>query len=461
MRLRLCALAVSLLAGLVTITPAATAAPVSRHTYTGTIDGAAYRVETPDHWNGTLVLFNHGYIPAGVDYPPGILLANRVETEEWLLDHGYALAGSEFRGREGLVIEDALADDVALLDWFDTNVGTPRRTIASGFSMGGGIATQLGERHPHRIDGVLSISGQTDAQATMNRGLDVTFAVRTLLTDDQRLELVKATDPDHSVAVLQAGIQNALTTPEGRARLALIGAVGGLPAWATAHTPAPTDLEEAIRQQAWWTEAAYVASLGPTGRQDLEARAGGNPSSNVGVDYTRQLARSGQRSFVERAYRGTSADLNADLRALATAPRIAADPRAVAWMYRYGVAKATTPTPVVTLGGVAEGIITPDARWYGEQVARHGDPKRLRQLYVDRGDHGSLSTAEEVLALRALVTRIETGHWPNTTPSALNAKAAAFTPQQRSVFDIYTFTDKVLPPAFTTRQPPKALRPSR
>lgn len=461
MRLRLCALAASLLAGLVTITPAATATPVARQTYTGTIDGVAYRVETPDHWNGTLILFNHGYIPADAGFPPGIQVANRAETEQWLLDHGYALAASEFRGREGLVIKDALADDEALLDWFDATVGTPRRTIASGFSMGGGIATQLAERHPRRIDGVLSISGQTDAQATLNRGLDVTFAVRTLLTDDQRLELVKAADAEHSVAVLQQGVQNALTTPEGRARLALIGAIGGLPAWATAHAPAPTDLEEAIRQQAWWTEAAYVTSLGPTGRRDLEARAGGNPSFNVGVDYTRELARSGQRSFVERAYAGTSANLHDDLRALAAAPRIAPDPRAVGWMYRYGVADATTPTPVVTLSGVAEGIITPDARWYGEQVARHGDPSRLRQLYVNRGDHGPVSAADEILALRALLTRVETGHWPNTTPSTLNAKAATFTPQQQSVFDIYTFTDKVLPPAFTTQQPPRALRPSR
>lgn len=460
MRLRLCTLAVLLLAGLATTTPA-TAAEVDRHTYTGTIDGAAFRVETPSHWNGTLVLFSHGYIPAGVEFPPGIQLANRVETEQWLLDHGYALAGSEFRGRIGLVIKEALADNEALLDWFDEHVGRPRHTIASGFSMGGGIATRLAERDPRRIDGVLSISGQQDAQATMNRGLDVTFAVRTLLTDDQRLELVKAADPQHSVEVLRQAVQTALTTPEGRARLALIGAIGGLPAWATAHSPKPTDLTEGIRQQAWWTESAYIASLGPTGRADMEARAGGNPSYNTGVDYTRQLSSSGQQSFVEQAYAGTTASLAADLRTLARAPRIAPDPRAVAWLYRYGVTAATTPTPVVTLSGVAEGIISSDPRWYGEQVALHGDPSNLRQLQVSRGDHGPLSTADEVLALQALLTRVHTGHWPDVRPSTLNAKVATFTPQQQTVFDIYTFADKVMPPAFTTQQPPRALRPSR
>lgn len=429
-----------------------------RHSYTGEIDGAEYRVETPARWNGTLVLFSHGYIPEGVPFPPGVTLAVRTETEQWLLDHGFALAGSDYRGRTGMAVEEALTDQMALLDWFDDNVAEPRRTIASGFSMGGGIATRLAERHPDRFDGVLAIGSQQDLVGNLDRGLDVTFAVRTLLTDDQRLELVKATDPAASVRVLQAGVQRALTTPEGRARLALIGAIGQLPRWASAHDRPPSDMAAAIVAQSWWTEAAYVASLGPTGRADIERRAGGNPSSNVGVDYARQLVRSGDLPFVRAAYREAGADLGADLRALAGATRIAADPRAVAWADRYGVSTATTPVPMVTLHGLAEGIITSDARWYAEQ-SRH--PERLRQLYVDRGNHGAFSAADEVVALGALLTRVETGHWPNTSPRVLNAAVARFTPQQQTVLDLYTFTDKVLPPAFTDRQPPRPLRQSR
>jgi pimeloyl-ACP methyl ester carboxylesterase len=451
---------VVLLAALVAtlVTGTATAVTNGRHTYTGEINGVDFRAETPAQWNGTLILFSHGYIPADAQFPPGVPLANRTETEQWLLDHGYALAGSDFKGRTGLVVQDAVADNLALLDWFDTTVGRPRRTIASGFSMGGGIATRLAERYPRRVDGVLAVSGQQDAEATMNRELDAVFAVRTLLTDDQTLPLVKVADPAHSVQVLQQAVQQALTTPEGRAKLALIGAIAGLPAWASAHTPKPADLVEGIRQQEWWLEAAYITSLGPTGRQDIERRAGGNPSYNVGVDYGRQLVRSGQQDLVTRAYQGSDANLSADLQQLARAPRIKADPQAVAWMYRYGVSTGSTPTPVVTLHGVAEGIISSDARWYGEQT-RH--PERLRQLYVDRGDHGPFSTADEVLALETLLQRVETGRWPDTRPSTLNSRAATFTPQQQTVFDIYTFADKVMPPAFTSEQPPRALRPSR
>jgi len=453
-------LLVCLITGLGVATGTAGAAEPGRHTYTGALDGADYRVETPRHWNGTLILFSHGYVPAGIPIPPGVPLANRAETEQWLLDHGYALAGSDFQGRVGMVLDKALDDQLALLDWFDSTIGKPRRTIASGLSMGGGIATRLAERYPGRFDGVLSISAGQDMQATMNRGLDVTFAVRTLLTDDQRLELVKAADPGHSVQVLRQAVQQALTTPAGRAKLALAGAIGGLPGWASAHQPQPADPVERIRQQEWWIESAYIVTLGPQGRSDIERRAGGNPSFNVGVDYTAELARSGQRDDVEQAYRAAGADVRDDLRRLADAPRIAPDPPALRWMYRFGVTAGTTPTPVVTLHGIAEGIVSPDARWYGERVRVAGHPDRLRQLYVGRGDHDPFSTADEVLALRTLLDRVETGRWPDTSPNTLNAQAATFTPQQQTVFDIFTSTEQVRPPAFTDQRPPRALRPS-
>lgn len=461
-RLRVLVVLVAAIAALVTgqSTAAAELWP-GRHTYTGAIDGAEYRVETPERWNGTLVLYSHGYIPEGVPIPPGVTLSVRAETEQWLLDHGFALAGSDYRGRTGLAIQEALTDQIALLDWFTDHVAEPRRTVASGFSMGGGIATRLAERHPDRFDGALVIGAQHDVPATLNRGLDVTFGIRTLLTDDQELELVKATDPAHSVRVLRDGVRQALTTPAGRARLALIGAIGQLPRWASAHDRPPADVETAIRAQAWWTESAYVASLGPSGRVDIERRAGGNPSWNTGVDYARQLVRSGDLPFVREAYRAAGVDLGADLRALADAPRIAADPAAVAWAKRYGVSAGTTPVPVVTLHGLGEGLITSDARWYGEQVRLHGKPTRLRQLYVDRGNHGAFSAADEVVALGALLTRIETGRWPNTSPHALNATVARFTPRLRTVLDLYTFTDKVMPPAFTNEQPAMPLRATR
>ena len=114
---------VSLIAGLTSVmgtTAVATAATgPGRHTYTGSIDGAEYRVETPERWNGTLVLFSHGYIPDVEGVPPGITLSVRAETEQWLLEQGFAVAGSDYKGRFGMAVGPSLTPGQAPAAWDD------------------------------------------------------------------------------------------------------------------------------------------------------------------------------------------------------------------------------------------------------------------------------------------------------------------------------------------------------
>ena len=66
---------------------------------TGVLGEAAYRIQVPPDWNGTLVLYSHGYVPPGVPNPA--LSAPDPVTGGWLLDHGYALAGSAFSASNG------------------------------------------------------------------------------------------------------------------------------------------------------------------------------------------------------------------------------------------------------------------------------------------------------------------------------------------------------------------------
>jgi hypothetical protein len=50
-----------------------------RRTYTGVIDGAAYKVEMPQRWNGTVVLYSHLYYTGEMgEFPIGH--SNRPET---------------------------------------------------------------------------------------------------------------------------------------------------------------------------------------------------------------------------------------------------------------------------------------------------------------------------------------------------------------------------------------------
>jgi pimeloyl-ACP methyl ester carboxylesterase len=436
------------------------AAAQRQRSFHGYIDGAEYRAEVPARWNGTLVLYSHGYFPHGFD-PPGVGLANRTETEGWLLDHGYALAASDFLGVNGATYEQGLRDQTALLDWFDANVGRPRATVALGSSSGGALSVMLAERNPRRFAGVLSLCAPMDLNGQWNSLLDVSFAIRALLAPDAGIELVHVTDAQASVDKLQAAINTAMSTKEGRARVALIAAIGNVPAWTTANAPRSPDLATQIAQQAFQLTLVNVGTFGPFGRVDLERRAGGNPSWNVGIDYRRLLERSSERELALRAYREAGMSLDADLRTLAEAPRIAPDARALAWLHRFGVPRGTTPTPVLTVHNVADGADPGHERWYAGRVDRAGDPAKLRQLYVNRPGHCTFTTAEEIVALRAIFTRIDTGRWPTLDPSRLNASAATFTdPSFHRAFDLATFQDVTVTPDYTRFTPTPSLRPS-
>lgn len=433
-----------------------------RRTYTDSIDGARFRVEMPERWNGTLLLYSHGYYPPAFK-PDGIRLTNSDEAEGWLLDHGYALAGSEFKGDGvGYQVENGLTDQIALLDWFSGHIGQPRHTISTGQSLGSAIAVLLAERHPSRLDGVMSMCSAYDPQGSFHATLDLTYAIKTLLAPGQDIDLVRPRDPEGSGRALVLAVQQAMLTPQGRARIALTASLNNVTGWYSAHLPEPTDPTERIRHQAQWLQFAYSLGLGPSARPDLERKAGGNPSSNTGIDYRDQFARSSQTALVRQAYAAAGLDLHTDLDALNAAPRISADPEAVTYMYRYGVPKGSTPRPVITLHSVGDGGAVPDQeRAYAELVARAGDPAQLRQLYVHRGMHCSFSAADEIVTLRALLARIDTGKWPAIDPAQLNAAVSGFAPQYHLVLDLGTFAKAPMPPAFTDHTPPHFLRPSR
>lgn len=238
---------------------------------------APARVEVPEGWNGTLVLYSHGYFPP--DFPTeGIALTNSEKTETWLLDHGYALAASNFTTPVGFHVESAYVDQLALLDWFDANIAEPRQVVATGQSMGGVVATRLGEEHPGRIDGVAAVCGAHDANATMNTGLDVVFAVQVLLAGDQDIDIVHPTDAVNDTNTLVAAVEAARGTAEGRAKLALIASLNNITGWWSALASAAT------RRPTW--ESTTPASCSDRARPRRCATPTAGPGSRCGTTWT-------------------------------------------------------------------------------------------------------------------------------------------------------------------------------
>ena len=148
---------------------------------TGTAEnGSTFKAEVPPDWNGTLLLFSHGYVPFFLPTPPAENADNRAIADH-LLAEGFALAGSSYAS-SGWAVEDALRDQIDLLERFEDRFGKPRRTIAWGTSMGGMVTAGLVQQHPRRFDGALPFCGILGgAVGLWNQNLDLQYAIKTLL----------------------------------------------------------------------------------------------------------------------------------------------------------------------------------------------------------------------------------------------------------------------------------------
>jgi hypothetical protein len=423
-RVRTAAAAALALAGVLGVPTAARADDVA--VYSGTFDGLPYKAEVPAQWNGTLLLYSNVN-------DQQILLASYPESEQWLLDHHYALAAAST-----MDVRATLQGQRSMLDWFDSHIGKPRRTISWGQSLGGVSAVLLAERQPWRFDGVGTLCAPLGGLiSAWNSFLDLNFATKTLLAPDSDWQLVHVTDPDGDTAEQQRIVQTAQQTPQGRARLALANAVAGAPAWFSPLHPHPTDLAEEINQLAHFDTSMFPISGGGL-RQTYEQTAGGNASWNTGVDYRRLLTMSTERDLVAKAYQAAGLSLAKDLRTLARTPRIAADPGAVAYQYRYGTPQGHTSWPVVTLHTTGDGASQVEhEREYADQVRRNGDPADLRELFVDRGWHCTYTASEELVTLQALLHRVDTGQWGDLRPVTLNAAAGRLPATYQQVLSWY------------------------
>lgn len=426
-KLRLLVLVALVAATVLTVVPGAKADTVT--TLTGTLpDGATWKAEVPPNWNGTLLLYSHGYVFPGRPNPA--LDVGNPATGTFLLDHGFALAGSSY-AHTGWALQEGIGDQLGVLDEFGKQVGHPTTTIAWGHSLGGIMTAGLVQAAPERFDGALPMCGVlAGGVGTWNQALDGLFAFKVLLGGGAPLDIVRITDPVTNAQRASQILATAQSTPQGRARLGLVAALGDSPGWTdpTKPEPAPDDFATRLANQ-----IGSIGSLGiPFGffaRAELEARAGGNPSWNTGVDYAHQLSHSIDLAEVQALYDAAGLDLHADLRTLNQAQRISADPGAVQYLSDHvsfngdlgGVPVLSIHTTNDPLVGVEQ------EQAYASAVGRAGDSDLLRQAFVNRAGHCTFTPAETLAAVRTLLDRVHRHSWlgVRTDPAALNARAAA------------------------------------
>lgn len=411
---------------------AASAAPPGHYTGT-TSDGGSWVADLPAGWNGTLLLYSHGYGTTQASDAPD------ATTQAALLARGYALAGSGMGSPSGSlwVLGTALDDQFQTLDQVRRTVlpRAPEHVLAVGTSMGGLISSLEAERGHGRLDGVLSTCGIVGGGVNLsNYQLDGEYVMSHLLAPDQSIKLVdyaNAGEAAAAAAQLQAVGEQAQTTPQGRARLALAMAFLNTTEWAptAAAPPDPSD-PAAVEAGQYGTEFGFapfpIIPFTVTGRQQIELSQGGNASWTAGVDFARELSRSPYRSTVEALYQQAGLDLAADLRDLTRHADITPDPRALLWALRTSVPTGRLEVPTLTMHTIGDNLVpvTHESQ-YGQQVARAGAGELLRQAYVARAIHCNFTPAELVAGVLAVQQRVESGSWGSlATPDALNASAA-------------------------------------
>ena len=204
-------------------------------TYQGTFaDGAAYLMEVPSNWNRTLVLYSHGYVSPGSPNPAYDVGDGM--TGSYLLSRGYALAGSSY-ATTGWAVQQALPDQIQVLDTFASLVGQPAQTIAWGHSMGGLVTAGLIQQYPTRFAGALPMCGAISGGVGIwNAFLDSEFAFNTLLAGNQ-LQVVNIGDPSTNYTNAVTFLSSAQNSPQGRARIALAAALGEVPGWYQTGSP--------------------------------------------------------------------------------------------------------------------------------------------------------------------------------------------------------------------------------
>ncbi|NUP20177.1 MAG: hypothetical protein HOZ81_29635, partial [Streptomyces sp.] len=138
--------------------------------------------------------------------------------------------------------------------------------------------------------------------------------------------------------------------------------------------------------------------------------------------------------------------LRADLAALNRAPRISADPGAVAWMARTSAFTGRLAKPqlsVHTIGDALVPVQTESALQRAVNAA--GAASRLRQAYTDNAGHCTFSPAEQLAALHTLEDRLSTGEWSGTDPAALNSRATKADPSSPARYVPYRPTPYLRP----------------
>lgn len=414
MRLRRLSLVLPLVTAL--LTPAAVVAQVTAGValpadLQGELDGVPYRIRVPDNWNGTLIVYAHGYGEAVI--PPA--LAPQPADVDTLLARGFALAASRFAGfvpmsglasgLGGYQVKEGMQNSVALTGAFKEMVGPPARTILWGKSLGGLIAMGLIEKFPGIYDGAIALcAAGAGTPRRFDHFLDITLAYEAAFGWDPRWGTPGDLRDDLDYMVdIRPHLQQQLT-PAQFGRWEFLRLVNRLPS--ASFYVNPVGLPERI-------QVMYFAFAV---RAELEWRAGGPVAQNTGRVYT--------LSDDEKSYLG-GLGVNADalLAQMNEQATITAARNARNYAAHYVDPSGELRRPVLTVHTTGDTLApVSHESAYAATVEERGGVELLMQQFtggfsttsgITANGHCTFTPAQDIAGIDAMMQWLDTGQRPD------------------------------------------------
>lgn len=378
--------------------------PIDR---SGSINGAPYRIVVPAQWNGTLLVYGHGYRDKA-DHPGEVDnrnadIAPSAEAANALLAQGYALAGSAYKDN-GWAVAEGVEDLRDLTEFFRARVAVPDRTILWAFSMGTVIGFKSMEQFSDLYDGALcACAVGAGATQSWDSAGDLALAYSTVFGmpaawgtfGDVRNDIDFETEVQPK---LIPEVSSAANFP----RFEFIRLVTGTPGRGITP-PAPPQF-----YPGWvFTDMFFAMEA----RSELERRAGGPIVQNINRNYN--------LSTEERLYLLTlgvpSAVIDGWLTAMNAQRVVSAPPLARDYVERNANYTGRIQGPVLTMHTIIDPLVTVTQQYeYKQTVSNARRGNLLFQTYTTGNGHCAFTGPQLLTAVNAINAWVQFGVRPDT-----------------------------------------------
>ena len=380
----------------------------------GEIDGAPYRIVVPAAWNGTLLVYAHGYRDKA-DHPGEVdnrtaEIAPSPALASALLAQGFALAGSAYKDN-GWAVEEGVHDTKDLAVYFRANIARPDRTIIWAFSMGTVIGFKSMERFGGIYDGALcacavgagatsSWDGAGDLALAYDTvfGMPITWGTFGDVRDDVDFE-----------TEVQPKLFAEVSNPANFPAFEFLRLVAGTPGRGITPPAPPAFYPNWIFTDMFFSMEA---------RSELERRAGGAIVQNLDRDYSLTAAERGYLTslgVLPAVIDGWLASMNAKRYVLP--PMFSRN-----YVERNANYNGKIKSPVLTMHTVIDPLVTvTQENRYRQTVTDAGHGRLLYQTYTDGNGHCNFTGPQLITAVNAINTWVKDGTKPTagTFPAPL------------------------------------------